>query len=74
MLEASMNADLTDFDIKHFCNGDPIYCYYYRSAITQDTAKNPTIERETASSFQQPEMPQKAWIINKGSPLNGQNP
>jgi hypothetical protein len=75
MLEANMNADLTDFDLKHFCDGDPIYCYYYRSAITQDTAKDPTIEQETTPPPQPAEIPQKTWIINKEPQFkNGQNP
>jgi hypothetical protein len=25
-----VEADLTDADMSHFCNGDPVYCYYFR--------------------------------------------
>ncbi|MCW3980346.1 MAG: hypothetical protein NWF11_02615 [Candidatus Bathyarchaeota archaeon] len=30
MLEHNLEDDLSDFDLKHFCDGNPIYCYYFR--------------------------------------------
>ncbi len=30
MLEAQISEALNDFDLKHFCDGNPIYCYYFR--------------------------------------------
>lgn len=30
MLEHQLEDEITDFDIKHFCDGNPIYCYYFR--------------------------------------------
>jgi hypothetical protein len=40
MLEAQVSGDLTDFDIKHFCDGDPICCYYFRLPQLQKAAEN----------------------------------
>jgi len=37
MLEAQVSEDLNDFDIKHFCDGDPVYCYYFRLPQLQKT-------------------------------------
>jgi hypothetical protein len=25
-----VEEELTDVDMSHFCNGDPVYCYYFR--------------------------------------------
>ena len=25
-----LNPELTDFDIRNYCEGNPIYCYYFR--------------------------------------------
>ena len=30
MLEMKMEGDLSDFDLKRFCDGNPVYCYYFR--------------------------------------------
>ena len=30
MLEQKIDSQLSEFDIKHFCDGNPVYCYYYR--------------------------------------------
>ncbi len=30
MLEQNMDEELSDFDLKHFCDGNPVYCYYFR--------------------------------------------
>ena len=30
MLELKLKGDLTDFDIRHYCIGNPIFCYYFR--------------------------------------------
>ena len=37
MLEAQVSEDLNDFDIRHFCDGDPVYCYYFRLPQLQKT-------------------------------------
>ena len=31
MLDENIDEELSDFDLKHFCHGYPIYCYYFRS-------------------------------------------
>ena len=30
MLELKLKGDLTDFDIRHYCTENPIFCYYFR--------------------------------------------
>ncbi|MDH5437699.1 MAG: hypothetical protein OEX76_02230 [Candidatus Bathyarchaeota archaeon] len=30
MTKEGLNGNLSDFDIKHFCKGNPILCYYFR--------------------------------------------
>ena len=30
MLELKLKGDLTDFDIRHYCIGNQIFCYYFR--------------------------------------------
>lgn len=42
MLEAQMSEDLTDFDIEHFCDGDPICCYYFRLPNLQRATEDPS--------------------------------
>jgi len=37
MLAENMDGELSDFDLKHFCDGTPIYCYYFRLPALQST-------------------------------------
>jgi len=30
MLEDGLNGAVSDLDVKHYCKGKPIHCYYYR--------------------------------------------
>jgi len=32
MIEASLDGEVSNFDIEHFCRGNPFYCYYFRSS------------------------------------------
>jgi hypothetical protein len=32
MVEAGIDGEVSSFDIKHFCRGNPTYCYYFRSS------------------------------------------
>jgi len=32
IVEEGANGEVSDFDIQHYCNGNPIYCYYFRTA------------------------------------------
>ena len=50
MLEMNLNGELTDFDIKHFCDGNPIYCYYFRLPQIQERLKQKRIEAKTGNS------------------------
>jgi len=42
MLEAQISGDLNAFDIRNFCDGNPIYCYYFRLPQLQKTLQNTT--------------------------------
>ena len=39
MLTENLDEELSDFDLKHFCDGNPIYCYYFRLPALQAAAK-----------------------------------
>lgn len=39
MLAENMDAELSEFDLKHFCDGNPIYCYYFRLPALQAAAR-----------------------------------
>ena len=30
MIKEGLDGNLSDFDIKHFCKGNPVLCYYFR--------------------------------------------
>jgi len=30
MVDAGLDGKLSTFDVQHFCNGNPVYCYYFR--------------------------------------------
>jgi len=30
MLAQNMDGEVSEFDLEHFCDGNPIYCYYFR--------------------------------------------
>ncbi|NIR86182.1 hypothetical protein GWO13_00885, partial [Candidatus Bathyarchaeota archaeon] len=30
MIKEGLDGNISDFDIKHFCDGNPILCYYFR--------------------------------------------
>lgn len=39
MLAENIDEELSDFDLKHFCDGNPVYCYYFRLHALQAAAK-----------------------------------
>lgn len=47
MLSQDMVDELTDFDLAHFCDGNPVYCYYFRLP-TQKSRQTIEPLRETA--------------------------
>jgi len=30
-----MDGEISDFDVQHFCAGNPVYCYYHRTPQKQ---------------------------------------
>jgi len=36
MVEAGLDGEVSSFDIEHFCRGNPIYCYYFRSSSSRE--------------------------------------
>jgi len=56
MLSHDLVDELTDFDMEHFCDGDPIYCYYFRLPPTQMPKQTIKSLKETAyqSNLNQP--------------------
>lgn len=38
MVGQGLDGDLDDFDITHYCKGNPNHCYFYRSCSGQKTA------------------------------------
>ncbi len=36
MLARDLDGGLSEFDLKHFCDGSPIYCYYFRLPALQE--------------------------------------
>jgi len=30
MVEEGLDGKVSDFDIQHFCNGNPVHCYFFR--------------------------------------------
>lgn len=49
MLEEKFAEDLTDFDLKHFCRGNPVYCYYFRKPHKNDYQIHPATYEMTDS-------------------------
>jgi hypothetical protein len=39
MLEENMDEQLSNFDLKHFCDGNPVYCFYFRLPTLQASVK-----------------------------------
>jgi hypothetical protein len=35
MVEMGVDAHVTDFDVQHYCHGNPINCYYFRTSEKQ---------------------------------------
>jgi len=46
MLAENMAGELTEFDVKHFCDGNPVYCYYFRLPETHTTSHLQKAEAE----------------------------
>ncbi len=48
MLAENLDGEVSDFDLEHFCDGNPVYCYYFRQpslqATTQLSTEEPSLE------------------------------
>jgi hypothetical protein len=32
MVEVGVDGKISDFDVKYYCDGTPVYCYYFRNS------------------------------------------
>jgi len=39
MENAGKPAEISNFDYEHYCNSNPVYCYYYRKAESETGRK-----------------------------------
>ena len=39
MSAENMDEELSEFDMQHFCDGNPVYCYYFRTPSIQTTRR-----------------------------------
>jgi hypothetical protein len=58
MLEAEVDEAISDFDLAHYCEGNPICCYY-RFSITQDTQETSAADQEKPPTAVIPETQKK---------------
>jgi hypothetical protein len=56
MLEKNLDGEVSDFDIRNFCDGNPIYCYYFRSQAIKAALKNKNQNKPKLLSLN-PEIP-----------------
>jgi len=40
MIENGLDGKLSNFDIQHFCDGNPVNCYFYRLTPSQKDEKS----------------------------------
>jgi len=40
MVEAGINGEVSDFDVQHYCHGNPNNCYYFRNSEKQTTEQS----------------------------------
>jgi len=40
MIEKGLDGKISDFDIQHFCDGNPVNCYFYRLPPSQKDEKS----------------------------------
>lgn len=66
MLEQNMEDELSDFDLKHFCDGNPVYCYYFRLPHLQlEKASSATEAQFQNDSAKAKTMQWKDWSPTK---------
>jgi len=40
MVEEGIDGRVSDFDVQHYCNANPINCYYFRTSEKQTTVQS----------------------------------
>jgi hypothetical protein len=40
MIEEGLDGKISDFDLQHFCDGNPVNCYFYRLPPLQEREKS----------------------------------
>jgi hypothetical protein len=59
MLAENLGGELSEFDLKHFCDGNPIYCYYFRVPQTHSGTRLQRTEVELEA------IPNEALLLRK---------
>ena len=66
MLEQNMDEKLSDFDLKHFCDGNPVYCYYFRlPQLELKRAASPTEGQSHKTAHEEKIVQWKDWSPTK---------
>jgi hypothetical protein len=51
-----MSSKVSDFDLEHYCQGNPVNCYFFRMLKDEETDKpEKNLIDKLADSLQQPE-------------------
>lgn len=61
MLEEQVDGEVSEFDLKHFCDGNPVYCYYFRSPVLQ--AAERLLEADTSVEVLAKEIPVPTGLV-----------
>jgi len=51
MEEEGMDGKISDFDLKHYCNGSPVNCYYFRNSKHAKEQPEKGIKRKLGQIF-----------------------
>jgi len=65
MLAENMDGELSEFDLKHFCDGNPVYCYYFRLPALQAAAR--LSETKATLEMLPKEIPQPTTLMKSNS-------
>jgi hypothetical protein len=53
MAEAGMDGEVSDFDVQHYCNGNPNNCYYFRTSDKKATVSSERTLKHKLSQISQ---------------------
>jgi len=51
MVEEGMNGEVSEFDVQHYCNGNPVNCYYFRRSKQTKEASETGIKHKLSQIF-----------------------